>query len=245
MDGFNVCWDTQHAGTDAKMAENASKNIKMCQVRPRRPNSPCRIEIETAKRPEQWKHISNEGNDGYALQITPIENLGTRIRKIVFGRSLEILGSLEDVEANVEGERDGGKDEECDSDVDGTVSGGNDDPNRVEAARLAAKSQQMRNNAKKHNETTYQCRPGNLPILKHLAMESLGRTVNAEQSNSNLEMSVKHAKSKLPTLDALTQCGRCGGLETESDGQEILMPSARVRGSADEKLKTMGEEQTR
>ena len=59
-----------------------------------------------------------------------------------------MLGSLEDVEASVEGERDSGKDEECDSDVDGTVSGGNDDPNRVAAARLAAKSQQMCNNAR-------------------------------------------------------------------------------------------------
>ena len=72
-------------------------------------------------------------------------------------------------------------------------------------------------------------------------MDSLGRTVDAEQSNSNLETSVKRAKSKLLTLDALTRCSRCGGLETESDGQEILMPSARVRGSAEEQWKTMDE----
>ena len=95
----------------------------------------------------------------------------------------------------------------------------------------------------KHNETTYQCRPGNLQILKCLAMDSLGRTVDAEQSHLNLEISVKRAKSKLPTLDTLTRCGRCGGPETKSDGQEILMPSARVRGNAEEELKTMDEEQ--
>ena len=147
-DGSTVCRDTRRAGTDAKTAENASKNVKMCQVRPRRPNSPCRIEIETAKRPEQWKHISDNGNNGYAPRNAPIEDLGTQNRKFVFGRFVEVLGSLEDVEASVEVEMAGSKDEECDGDVDGTVSGGNIDSNRVEAARLAAKSQQTRNNAK-------------------------------------------------------------------------------------------------
>ena len=59
-----------------------------------------------------------------------------------------MLGSLEDVEASVEGEKDGGRDDEYDGDVDGTVSGGNVDPNRVEATRLTAESQQTRNNAR-------------------------------------------------------------------------------------------------
>ena len=95
------------------------------------------------------------------------------------------------------------------------------------------------------NEMTYQCCPGNLQILAYPSMESLGRAVDAKQSHLNLKTSVKRAKSKLLTLDALMRCGRCGGLETELDGQIILMPSARVRGSADEKLKTMDEEQTR
>ena len=95
-----------------------------------------------------------------------------------------------------------------------------------------------------YDETTYQCRPGNPQILEYPFMDSLGRTVDAEESHSNLKTSAKRAKSKLLTLDALTRCGRCGGLETESDGQGILLPSARVRGSADEKeLKTMDEEQ--
>ena len=59
-----------------------------------------------------------------------------------------MLGSLEDVEASVEGEKDGGRDDECDGDMDGTVSGGNVDSTRVEATRLTAESQQTRNNAR-------------------------------------------------------------------------------------------------
>ena len=96
-----------------------------------------------------------------------------------------------------------------------------------------------------HDKMTYQCRPGNLQFLKYLAMESLGRAIDAEESYSNLETSDEHAKSKLPTLDALTQYGQCGGLETESDGRIILLLSARARGSAEEKLRTMDEEPTR
>ena len=90
---------------------------------------------------------------------------------------------------------------------------------------------------------TYQCHPGNPQTLEYPSMESLGRTIDAEDSHSNLKTSVKHAKSKLPTLDALMRCGRCGGLETKSDGRIIFLPSARARGSAEEKLKTMDEEQ--
>ena len=78
-DGSNVCRDTQRIEMDTKMAENVSKNVKMCQVRPRRPNSPCRIKIETAKRPERWKHVSNNGDDGYTPQIALIKDLGTQI----------------------------------------------------------------------------------------------------------------------------------------------------------------------
>ena len=95
-----------------------------------------------------------------------------------------------------------------------------------------------------HNKMTYQCRLGNLQFLEYLAIESLGRTVDAEESHSNLETSVERAKSKLLTLDVLTRCGRCGSLETESDGRIIFLPSVRARGST-EKLKTMDEEQTR
>ena len=93
-DGSTVCRDTQCAGTDAKTAENASKNV------------------------------------------------------FVFGRFVEVLGSLEDVEATVEGETDGSRDDGCDGDVDGTASGGNVDSNRVEALWLTAESQQTRKNAK-------------------------------------------------------------------------------------------------
>ena len=59
-----------------------------------------------------------------------------------------MLGSREDVEASGEGKKDGGRDDECDGDVDGTVSGGDINPNRVEAMRLAAESQQTCNNAR-------------------------------------------------------------------------------------------------
>ena len=54
----------------------------------------------------------------------------------------------ENVEASVEGEKDGGRDDECNGDVDGTISGGDVDSNRVEAAQLTANSQQTRNNAR-------------------------------------------------------------------------------------------------
>ena len=68
------------------------------------------------------------------------------------------------------------------------------------------------------DEMTYQCRPGNPQILEYPSMDSLGRAVDAEELDSNLETSGKRAKSRLLTLTALTRCGRCGGLETESDG---------------------------
>ena len=68
-----------------------------------------------------------------------------------------MLGSLEDVEASVEGEKDGGRDDECDGDMDGTISGSDIDSNQVEAMRLTAKSQQTRNNAR--------TRRNDLPVL--------------------------------------------------------------------------------
>ena len=141
---------------DTKTAKNASRNVKTRQRRSRRLNLPWRVEIETAKCPERWKHISNHGNDTQAPQNMPIEDLGTRIRKFVFGRS-EVLGMDENVEASVEGEKDGGRDDECDGNVDGTISGGDVDSNQVEAARLTAESQQTHNNAR--------TRRNNLPVL--------------------------------------------------------------------------------
>ena len=84
-DGSDVCRDMQCVEADSKTAENASRKGKIRQVRPRRPNSPCRVEIQMAKRPEQWDHVSNNGNDRYAPQIAPIESLDTQNRKFVFG----------------------------------------------------------------------------------------------------------------------------------------------------------------
>ena len=128
-DGSTVCRDTRGTETDSKTAEIASRNVKMGQRRSKRQNSPCRVEIETPRHPERWKHVSNKWNNGYAPRNVLIEDLGTQIRKFAFGQSLQVLGSLEDVEVSVEVEKDGGRDDERCGDVDGTVSGGNDDSN--------------------------------------------------------------------------------------------------------------------
>ena len=82
-----------------------------------------------AKRPEQCEHVSNKGNNGHAPQNALIESFGMRNQKIVVGRPLEVLGNLEGVEASVEAEKDGGKDDGCNGDEDGIVSGSDDDSN--------------------------------------------------------------------------------------------------------------------
>ena len=93
---------------------------------------------------------------------------------IVFGQPAEVLGSLEDVEATVEGEKDGGRDDECDGDMDGTVSGGNVDSNRVEATQLAASSQQMCNNARTR-QNDLPVSPGQ-PVIPQMPCHGLPRT---------------------------------------------------------------------
>ena len=236
-DGSNVCRDTQRAATDTKTAENASNNVKTCQVRPRRPNSPCRVEIEMVKLPERRKQVSNHGNDGYAPQNTPIKSLDTRIRKIVFGQSLEVLGMDENVEAPVEGEKDGGGDDEHDGDVDGTISSGDVDSNRVEAVRLTAESQQTHNNARtwQNDLPVSPGQPAN-PFHGVPRTSRQRRTITFKPRNISQMCKVK-----------LTYLGRANAMrwmETESDGREMLLPSARVRGSAEEELKTMDEELT-
>ena len=84
-DGSGMCKNTQCIKTDMKTAKNASRNIKMRQRRSKRQNSPCRAKTEMAKHPERWDHVSNNGNDRYALQIALIESLDMRNGKIVFG----------------------------------------------------------------------------------------------------------------------------------------------------------------
>ena len=101
------------------------------------------------KCPEQWKHISNNGNDEYALQNIAIESLAAQNRKIAFGRLVELLGNLEDIAASVKSKMAGGRGGKRTADVDGTNSGGDVDSNRAEAARLAAESQHTHNNAKR------------------------------------------------------------------------------------------------
>ena len=87
----------------------------------------------------------------------PIEDLGMRIGKFAFGQPAEVLRSLEGIEASVEGENNGGKDDGGDGDMDSTVSGDDDDLKQVEAAWLTAESQQT------HNSTRTQ--RNNLPVL--------------------------------------------------------------------------------
>ena len=70
-------------------------------------------------------------------------------------------------------------------------------------------------------------------------MESLDRTVGAEDPRSNLQTSVAREKSKLHTLDALTRCRRCGGLGTESNGRKTFLQSARAGGNANEVLENL------
>ena len=90
-DGLTVLADTQSIETDPKTAKIATGNVRTCQVGPRRQNSPYRLEIETLKHPRQHNHVSIDGNNIHAPHNTPIEALGTRNRRIAFGRVLRCL----------------------------------------------------------------------------------------------------------------------------------------------------------
>ena len=90
-DGSTVLADTQSVETDPKTAKITTKNVRTCQVGPRRQNLPYRLEIETPKRPGQQNHVSIDGNNVHAPHNTPIETLGTRNRRITFGRVLRCL----------------------------------------------------------------------------------------------------------------------------------------------------------
>ena len=70
-----MCTDMRSDGNYLKSAEITSKNVRKCQVRPKRQNSLYRPEIKTPMRAEQWRHISIEGIDMYAPQNMPIEAL--------------------------------------------------------------------------------------------------------------------------------------------------------------------------
>ena len=79
VDGSDVCRDMQHVETDTKMAKNMNRKVKMGQRRSKWQNSLVGLEIETPRCPGQCEHVSNKGNDRYALQNVPIKDLGTRI----------------------------------------------------------------------------------------------------------------------------------------------------------------------
>ena len=75
---FKCCRCVNHVHRHAerwKLPEITSKNVRKCQVRPKRQNSLYRPEIKTPMRAEQWRHISIEGIDMYAPQNMPIEAL--------------------------------------------------------------------------------------------------------------------------------------------------------------------------
>ena len=225
-----------------KTAKNASRNVKTHQKRSRRLNLPCRVEVETAEHPERWKHISNKGNNGYALQNMLIEDLGTQIRKFAFGRSLEVLGSLEDVEVSVEVEKDGGRDDEQCGDVDGTVSSGNNNPNRVAAVRLAAQSQDMRNNATRQRNNL-PVSPGR-PTNPRTPFHGLPRTNRQCRRNTFEPKNISRTR-KVKT----TYLGRANAMRSMwRPGNRIGWPrnldaECKSQGERRKELKTMDEEQ--
>ena len=88
------------------------------------------------------------------------------------------------------------------------------------------------------DKMTYQGRPSHPPILHSPFMESLDRTVDTEDPRLNLQTSVTRKKPKLQNLDVLTQCGRYGGLETESDSRTTFLQSARA-GECNEVLENL------
>ena len=84
-DGSTVLADTQSVETDPKTAKIMTKNVRTCQVGPRRQNLPYRLEIKTPKRPGQQNHVSIDGNNVHTPHNTLIEALGMRNRRIAFG----------------------------------------------------------------------------------------------------------------------------------------------------------------
>ena len=71
------CRDVQNDGDDLKTAELARKIIRSSQVRPKMINSLIGREITMAKRPRQWRHVSNGRSNVYAPRNTPIKALAT------------------------------------------------------------------------------------------------------------------------------------------------------------------------
>ena len=134
VDGLNVCRDTQRTKTDSKTTENANRKVKTCQVRPRRPNSPCRVEIKTVKLPERRKHVSNNGNLARETERSSLDDflrcweILRLLRRVLKPRKMAVR--MTDVM------------------VTRTALSADDDSNRVAATRLAAQRQQMCNNAR-------------------------------------------------------------------------------------------------
>ena len=128
---------TAHRGVTSIEINTKTTKIarKKCRSSPAMRNSPLKVEIEMAKRPEQWKHISIDRNGAYVPQNALIEVLGIRIQRIVFGRSTEVLGTGRGQDGAA-----GGRDGKCNG---STISKNNDSSNQVAAARLTEKGQQV------------------------------------------------------------------------------------------------------
>ena len=106
----------------------------------------------------------------------------------------------------------------------GTASGGDDErrggmggttsSNWQAAALLAIESAHAPKSKipKENSPVLYE-----LPTCYHVAVVSISRGVDVEDSRQNLEMSVRRKNSRPLTLDVVSQCGRCGVVETESD----------------------------
>ena len=99
MDGSIEYMNMQNDEIEAKTAGIASRNLS--QMRSRARKSPLELETEVTKRPGQWRHVSDKGNNIYTLQSAPIESLDMRIQKNDFGRSFEALCMDERLAASV------------------------------------------------------------------------------------------------------------------------------------------------
>ena len=73
VDGSTVLADMQGIETEPKTAKIVTRNVRTCQVGPRRQNLPYRLKIKPPKCPGQQNHVSINGNNVHALHNTPIE----------------------------------------------------------------------------------------------------------------------------------------------------------------------------
>ena len=76
VDGSTVLADTQSVEMDPKTDKITTRNVRTCQVGPRRQNLPYRLEIKMLKCPGQQNHVSIDGNNIHVPHNMPLEALG-------------------------------------------------------------------------------------------------------------------------------------------------------------------------